>query len=1230
VRTAARPRSDVSIPGAAGAGPADPSAPRATRGTRRLGLTLSVIVLVAGLSALLAPGALAARGHVFSGTIGEACTEEPCAAGKLKEPSAVAVNEATGEIYVLDQGNDRVQRFDATTGAFLGQFDGSGSYEPEPGVVESGTPAGGGGEAGEIPTGRFEFQARPQVSAIAVDNSCSLHSPPLTEATTPTCAEFDPSYGDLYVVEDAGNGRRAIDKFAADGAYRRQITEAGGVSFQTEGIDGVAVDAEGKVWVYRDGPVVDGFQNTLSNGFIETVHLHSRLGEPGFAIDSEGNFYAAYLKGGSGNRIAKDDHSGQILVTEVGASQASGVAVDHLDNDSFLDNLTSIRVSDPVGGEIERLGQEGGANHLTEGAGIGVSSTSESVYVADDGTNKIVVFGPTEPSVPTIEAESTTEVTAESAVLGAEINPRSETNEGPTEYQFEYGACSSGTCAGDGYEAVIPATPGVLPADFEIHTVTVQLAGLRPNTTYHFRAIARNALGQAVPGQEKIFQTQGSGQLILPDSRQWELVSPAQKLGARIEPISETGTVQVAADGSAITYLTSTPTELEPLGNTDRMQTLSSRSSHGWLTRDIGIPHLTATGHGVGVGSEYKLFSSGLTVGAVQPFGQFNPALSEEASEATAYLHTFTGPCSGSCYRPLVTGKSGVADVDGAIHFGEEELCKHTSERSANVVCGPEVIEANEALTRVVLRASAELKSGAGLNQLYEWSGGQLSRVSVLPGPADEPAPERGVRLGFEDNRVDGAISADGARIVWEAQHTLYQRDTALGRTAELAVGGRYQAASADGSRVLFTDTNQLTATSGAVPDPSHPEADLYECNIEVQGGEPTCDLTDLTPANGAEGADVQGQVLGASADASTVYFVAKGTLGDSSNSQGEEPILGQANLYVHEGSSTRFIATLAAGDSHDWAEELGVIAPQPTRVTDNGSFLEFMSAARLTRYDNRDVSTGTPVAEVYVYDAATRTLSCASCDPTGARPAGVEYFKLEPGSGGLVGGPRGIWPASSLVAANVPGRATIQVQGQEAVRHQPRYLSNSGRLFFDTVNGLVSQDSNGTQDVYEWEPPGVGDCTEAAATFQPGSGGCLNLISSGSSGEESAFLDASETGDDVFFLTDARLAKEDTDNALDVYDAHVCSASVPCLPEPTPAAVPCSGEGCQAPATAPVKPSPQSLGFAGPGNLKPAVKKFCPKGKVKRGGKCVKKRASHRHHRTKKRHAKSKTGRGK
>jgi len=39
------------------------------------------------------------------------------------------------------------------------------------------------------------------------------------------------------------------------------------------------------------------------------------------------------------------------------------------------------------------------------------------------------------------------------------------------------------------------------------------------------------------------------------------------------------------------------------------------------------------------------------------------------------------------------------------------------------------------------------------------------------------------------------------------------------------------------------------------------------------------------------------------------------------------------------------------------------------------------------------------------------------------------------------------------------------------------------GRLFFNTSVSLVSADANGNQDVYEFEPDGVGGCSAGLAS---------------------------------------------------------------------------------------------------------------------------------------------------
>jgi hypothetical protein len=94
----------------------------------------------------------------------------------------------------------------------------------------------------------------------------------------------------------------------------------------------------------------------------------------------------------------------------------------------------------------------------------------------------------------------------------------------------------------------------------------------------------------------------------------------------------------------------------------------------------------------------------------------------------------------------------------------------------------------------------------------------------------------------------------------------------------------------------------------------------------------------------------------------------------------------------------------------------------------------------------------------------------------------------------------------------------------------------------------------------------------------------------------ESAFLDASESGNDVFLLTAAKLpavsgVSGDTDTNFDVYDARVCAQapSFSCLPgsEPGQAACDETQRACKPPATPPTSfTAPASPSVSGPGNV--------------------------------------------
>jgi hypothetical protein len=1239
---------------------------RATGTLRRLALAVTAILAIIGVSA--APS-FAARGHEFAGAFGwgvlngaselqrceskELPTVPPSCQqglsgngpGQFGDPAAVAVNEATGNVYVVDKANNRVEIFNASGTKFEGGFNGSGLLPNE------GKAAGSGGLEEEVATGQFD-----EPEGIAVDNSCVLR-----HLSEPKCKEEDPSNGDVYVVDTNGHKggtfeeeRMVIDKFDPSGKYIGQITRnPNGQPFSEEGfreLFGVAVDRRGEVWVegHNFGPLQNGaanYTNALTNAWIafrSTENQQSALPAPGFAVDSEDNLYVHNTFPGI-DRIAKFTADGELITAEVDEEAPTGVAVELSSDDVYVSHASNVHRLSSSLASLEALDKAPGAPSF---GGVAANSATLNVYVADPPENRVEVFAPEAPGIPTVATggESVSDVTATSASFAAEVNPRSEENEGATSYSFQYGPCDTpSTCSTSPYTQSTPVPQGVLAPNYEPDLIAAHPQNLAPHTVYHMRVAAHNSHGEAQGVEELIFTTQGPGASPSPDGRQWELVSPPDKHGAIIFPIKGSGVIQAAANGGAISYLTNAPSESQPAGFSQAVQILSRRGSSSWLSQDIATPHETAAGISITSEGEYRFFAEDLSGAVVQPFGPFTQATSPQASEQTLYLRANfppgdpSHPCNSSCYRPLVSGCP-----------GEGEPCPGPIEEVANVPEGtkfgtengrPIFLGASPDASHVVLGSPAKLtedapaEGEAGSGSLYEWSGGQLAVVSVLPNGSPAPASTRPA-LGFIGGNANTriarhAVSAGGGRVVWSAgeldgskqptgNHHLYLRDTLSEQTIELDApeaactaegkckGGAqpiFQTASADGSRIFFTDSQPLTLASG--------NSDLYECEIEEAEEEPpTCKLSDLTsPGSGEAGAGVLGLVAGASEDGTVLYFTANGRLATEPSARGDEAVAGdckgntervafesetapqRCNLYARTGGQTRLVAVLSGADFPDWSLRETGLRGLTARVSPDGRRLAFMSRRSLSGYDNRDALSGKPDEEVFLYNSAVGggqgALSCASCDPSGGRPRGVQYSRIDTDETGLAGGSR-IWPQGVWIAASVPGWTAIN-EAQGLALHQSRYLANSGRLFFNSADALVPQDANKSEDVYQYEPPGVGDCNGEKATFSPASGGCVALISSGTAKQESAFLDASESGDDVFFLTGERLLpSQDVDRSLDVYDAHACSGAAPCLPEaPTPPLA-CEGDACQSPGGPPEDQTPGSLTYQGPGNPTP------------------------------------------
>lgn len=1141
--------------------------------------------------------------------------------GSFTNIQGIAVDDSSGAVYVYDAGLGEIFKFDASGAP--SNFTATGTNT----ISGVGSPFGGG------------------EAEIAVDNSSG------------------PDKGDIYI---AIGGTANIGVYDVAGNRVGELGEAPGVPWGEA--CGIAVDGSGSVYV----GVYAGYVNKYvpSSGTVTNVDYASSIrgaAEPcNVAVDSLGNVFAVTYNQGPVTRYEASqfgslsavgstvDNAGSTLAVDIGTDElyvddgaqiarfgphgepfqaptsefgssgpgavagSYGIAVGGRDlyvadgkgqvsifstalhaPDVAVTKVTSLHTEgsatlngtvNPKGlevelcqfeyasdGEYKLSGKYGSAVPCSTGPGSG----SAPVLVAADitgltpgtlyhyrltaanaeGENSSRDATFIAPEQPAISGGSVSAITSASATFSAQMNPGG----AETTFQVEYGPTTS-------YGISSPVPAGYVGSDLTSATVYVHAQDLLAGTTYHFRFVASNVVG-AEYSPDQTFSTQAAGGgLVLPDGRAYEMVSPSQKGGAEATQTFRGGAmIQAAEAGDGLAYLADAPIGSEPGSSPTRTQVMARRGQREWASTDISIPGEYSPRVGTGLGD--MLFSSDLSLTAAEPLKLLKPISSEVPAtlKREVYLHD----TSSTVYRPLVTSAPSVPT-----QFPFE---------------GVRLAGATPDLSHVVLGSYLALTPNAveGHENVYVWSSGELELASILPdGTSAVDATLGGT--GGENTRH--AISDDGSRVVWSvgSDKALYVRDMATERSQQVdaAQGGTqsgegvFRAASSDATKIFFTDGKPLTSDAF--------RTDLYV--FDASSGS----LTNLTQDQGdSQGADVR-SVLGASEDGEEVYFVAGGGLAPGA-------VVGANNLYLarHAGATweTTLIATLSEDDARGVADE-GDLIGLSARVSPDGHFLAFMSNAKLTGYDNRDANSGQSDEEVYLYNHTAESLRCVSCNPTGARPVG-EY---DTGSAPLAMDPTLIW-FNRWLAATIPGWTPMS---HVVSPYQPRYLSDSGRLFFNSSDALVGGDSNGREDVYEYEPSGTGSCSEEA--------GCVSLISSGTGGSDAAFLDASGTGDDVFFLTHDRLLPQDFDTNVDVYDARACTASHPCFPVQPAVPPPCvTGDSCKpAPAPAPgAFGAPASATFAGEGNVKPAsptaVKKKATKKRQTRHKRKKRSRASKR-----------------
>lgn len=748
---------------------------------------------------------------------------------------------------------------------------------------------------------------------------------------------------------------------------------------------------------------------------------------------------------------------------------------------------------------------------------------------------------------PTVTGSSISHLTSSAATFTAQVNPRGSS----TTYHVDYVDDAHFQTGGFANAATVQ-TPESAPigSDLTVHDVSQTLTGLDASTKYHVRVVATNAV-QATNGSDRPFVTLANVSTAsgLPNGRAYEMVSPADK-----GPVAYAGDFidnevhyQVTPDGNQLVYPLSLGLPGATAGGPVRYR--ADRGASSWVSSQLTPPALipvrdNANGDKSPQTGTYQLFSPDLSCGVVmsiEPLTADAPASMVAAGNANLFRRNADGS-----YTALTNQAPSDPDATGGIF--------------------PYTVEGAASDCSRVVFSSRYHYPGVGASGLYEWSAGSLHNVAVLP----DGTVAGGASAGYQDDNGGStwnAVSTDGTRVFFSATSNaggdsgttaLFLRengqstvDVSQSETGTITRGAAYQLASKTGDHVLFLANYGLTSTSSAGPttadctQATKTACDLYD--YDVQSGDLTNLSADANPAD-ANGATVAG-VLGASDDASSVYFAAQGQLvTEQGNTYAANAAEQTYNIYRAHGTTTTFVGVLnksdLGNDRFTTQNASGALISGAgfgewrSRVTPDGRHLLFSSSANVVGYDSGGV------AEAYRYSADSGLTVCISCRSDG-----------EPS----VGNP------ATADGATAPLEESAGLTRSPLA--PPRTLTDDGkRVFFTMPDVLAPGAVQGAVNVYQWED------------------GAVSLLASGPTfvspiNQGLRFVGASASGDDVFIRTNLQLAPFDTDLRADIYDIRVGGG----LPAPPPPVVPCDSltDKCQGSGS---QSTPRSLTTLSPG----------------------------------------------
>ena len=757
----------------------------------------------------------------------------------------------------------------------------------------------------------------------------------------------------------------------------------------------------------------------------------------------------------------------------------------------------------------------------------------------------------TTSAAPIVSNPAAIDISDTSARLVGRIDPRNSA----TGYVFQYGT----TPALGSSTAPVNVGGGTNPV-----VVSQLIQGLSPNTTYYFKLVATNAFGSAATtGQSFVTRSEP---LPSPENRSFEMVSPPDKNATNIDAGTH-AKVTIAPDGETISFCSGASFGETPVNMSSPFcgDYVDRRTADGWRT--VGIRPYFCPANDNAPAAELN----------AQTKLRMSPALDQAA---------FQLPEAESCLGSLVPG----APMPETNLYREDLLSspfsydlltpafnfapKYAENQLGNSFEGGSDDWSHLVYTSTGKQTIDAATPASGVNQLYDWHGGTIALVSKNTAGNAFTTPSV-----LAQNDGIGSISASGSRIFFQnpapnrtcaaANCELYLREASAttwvsqqectSACSNTQASDVFEWGSDDGSKAFFMSSAKLTDDAQGNANTCNSEASGSSgCNLYlyIQGPNPgseknlTLVSKDNEPADGSS-PDVTG-VLGASGNGDTVYFVAKGQLAPGA------PLNSFYKIYRWRWSggspAIDYLATLTGiqesspfdPNAKNWLygnadpHESSHGAPAIRQVTSDGSRLLLRTTATLLPAIDTDTD-----LDIYLWSEAG--WKCISCQQPGVASNGES--NVEPMKVGTQG---------SQLATQSREMRTVMTD-------------DARKVFFTSRDPLVSQDTNGIGDVYEWHD------------------GRLSLISSGVGTGPSTLIEISESGDDVFFSSTQRLVGWDNDTSTDYYDARVGGG----FPEPPATGAPCEGESCRGPSSTPlVNTGAGTAAFQGPGNPAPAKPK--------------------------------------